>query len=359
MQATVRTLLDIVGQPHTIYETPIFQRKYSWTERQCEDLFNDILAAGKAQSEHFMGLVLYGLDREKPQDFGAEEVYDLIDGQQRAETMTLLLAALRDTLKDVDPKRGAALADAGFPLETMDATYLLAADGQPKLRISNADEPTLTLLATQGLAALAEAEAAFVKGSDDSDVLSELIVGNVRYFAQRIADLGPAELATLGAGLHQLIVVAAELEEGDQPQLVFETLNSRGMPLSTTDLIRNLLLSRYDYEEQALLFERYWQPVQELFFDDGERLYEDAAVYSWLKEQEPDLVIGARSELYQTFKAYVLAHEPIDIAATLQELSEYCLKFMESLDTPQAKAALDWARGRLQGLVSERHLFGD
>ena len=344
MKSQVLPLLSVLGQLNTRFQTPIFQRVYSWTQRQRTDIWDDIWAAGANETEHFMGSVLIGPD-EQP------GISDLIDGQQRAVTLSLLLAALRDRLKAEPALQSDEYASSNgeddanlLDAASIDSHYLMT-DGQVKLGISNADAETF--------------QAVVLGNPLPEEDASENIVENERYFADQIASLDKSGLVRLTRGLQKLVVVLAELEPGDQAQLIFETLNSRGMSLSTTDLIRNLLIARFNWEEQARLFEQYWHPVEEAYFDDEERLYEDAAVYAWLKTQDPDITVSARSELYQAVKTYILGIERLNLEELLESLSGFCLRFIEIRETPEAKAAIDWALGRLQGLVSERKLFGD
>ena len=98
MKTTQRTFLDYLGAPHTHFIIPVYQRVYTWSDKQCATLWRDCAHAGEAQSEHFIGTVLYSPD---PELTGAQtQAIDIIDGQQRTATISLLIAALADYLEE-------------------------------------------------------------------------------------------------------------------------------------------------------------------------------------------------------------------------------------------------------------------
>lgn len=359
MQVKQEYLLDLIGQPDARFQIPIYQRVYAWTQRQCDELWADVLRAGSTGADHFIGTVLYGMSGEAP-DAGCA-VLDLIDGQQRFTTVMLLLAALRDVLAEDDAEEKAAsaecadeanltAADAVAPDPArIDSTLLFAvnADGvAPKLTLSEVDQPTFRAILERTTL-------------PEEDALSTNLTGNHAFFKERLRTAGSAQAAW--RGLRRLLVIGARLEDGDQPQAVFESLNARGMALSPADLIRNLLFARFGYDEQKRLFQQYWEPIEGMFPEDSDMpdLYVDAALHAWLEEHAPDLTLQDASEIYTAFKAHLRAHPDLPLEDLLHSLHDSCAAFAQRLGTTEAKRHLDWAQGKLTGLVSERKLFGD
>lgn len=92
MITKLETLLDVLGTPNTQLVIPVYQRVYAWTEAQCNTLWEDVLQAGRTGSPHFAGTILYNVEES-----GARRM-DVVDGQQRLATVSLMIAALRDYL---------------------------------------------------------------------------------------------------------------------------------------------------------------------------------------------------------------------------------------------------------------------
>lgn len=206
---------------------PIFQRDYSWGTKQCAQLWEDILRVGRdpQAKAHFLGSVVY---------IGAEDIaadvprWLVIDGQQRLTTMTLLMAALRDqlrTLGDSDDHPTSAAAVEDRFLQNRHAK----ADRRSKLALRRIDQDTLNAL---------------VAGKDLPSQAATRVRENYAYFLERFAE---AELETVWRGIGKLVVVHVSLTRGqDDPQLIFESLNSTGLDLTQADLIRNFVLMRLD-----------------------------------------------------------------------------------------------------------------
>lgn len=344
------SLVDFVATPAVVFQVPLFQRVYAWTQRQCEELWADLMdAAARPQGAegHFMGTLLYDACAGAA---GSAQVGDplvlwrLIDGQQRFTTMVLLLLALRDQAQKVGFDAGPLVRKA------MDERFFfVGAKGgarRAKLQLSRVDQPTLQALLKA--APLPE-----------GDGRSALLADNYCFFAERLGDAGAIEAAW--TGIKRLFVVAARLEEGDQPQSVFESLNSKGVALSASDLIRNLLFVHFGYERQERLYDAYWEPLEGLFpvVDGWPDLYIDAALHSWLKANAPEIRVQERSELYSAFKTYVRRHPELPLEDLLKGLNAHCVRFAQDLEGDAVRKHVDWVQGRLEGLVSERRLFGD
>ncbi|EXI67543.1 MAG: hypothetical protein AW08_01804 [Candidatus Accumulibacter adjunctus] len=225
---------------------PIFQRDYSWGTKHCQQLWNDILRVGgdAAARAHFLGSVVY-IAAEDNQ--AAIPRWLLIDGQQRLSTVTLLLTALRDHLKSHPSDDEALPSD-----EEVEDRFLRNRHGRgerrSKLMLRRADNEALS-----GLLA----------GQDLSDTAAETVRENDAFFLNRLAE---ADLAQVHAGIAKLVIVDVSLTRGqDDPQMIFESLNSTGLDLTQADLIRNFVLMRLDDELPKRLYEVCWRPSEQAF----------------------------------------------------------------------------------------------
>ena len=337
MKANLKSLLDVLGRSDTQYVIPIFQRVYSWTKRQCEQLWVDMFEASEAKSMHFMGMLISKPDSR----VGAVGRAEIIDGQQRLTTMTLMLIALRDMLCAEGSEQCAMKANE------IDKTYLQAPERRCKLVLSEQDQPVLERL---------------VLGSElprDADA-SSFLLGNLEFFRNKMAETG-SFLSEVLPALESLAVIAVELEPGDAPQQVFESLNAKGKPLSTTDLIRNTLLVRFGSSGQEKIFETYWTPLDEAFSQFGREqdIYLDAALHQWITARGGVVQVPKRTDLYQVFKRYIESKKDTALEDMLKSISDSSLQFARDSQSPEAKRHLDWAIDRPTGLISQRRIFGD
>ena len=223
MKAIDRRFTEIIDG-NKQFKIPVFQRDYSWTTEQCHQMWDDIMGTSSGDVDgHFLGSFVY-----VEGDAGAAfSNWLVIDGQQRLTTLTLLLIALRDHIRethwvgeDPTPER----IDAYF-LKNMHET----GDRNYKLALRRHDDETLRTL---------------VDGKDPSKVEknSELVVEAYRYF-KGLLNSPEVDPDKVYRGIGRLNIVDVKLERHiDNPQLVFESLNSTGIDLSQSDLIRNYLL---------------------------------------------------------------------------------------------------------------------
>ena len=186
---------------------PAFQRDYSWTAEQCQQLWDDIVRAGRSNSDHFIGSVVY-IAGNTGAVFSS---WLVVDGQQRLTTLTLLLIALRDHIRETGWTRQeptAAQIDAFFLTNVYQSS-----DRRYKVVLRRHDDATLRAL---------------VDGKDPLEIenRSELVVAAYRYFRKQLnAPESDPELVYRGIG--HLKIVDVKLDRRiDDPQRVFESLNS-------------------------------------------------------------------------------------------------------------------------------------
>ena len=251
MQIQQESFLGLMAKPDTRFVIPVFQRVYSWDARQCNELWEDIMAAGaqtdEAAEPHFMGMLLYSADTET---WHGASMFDVIDGQQRMTTMTLLLCALARYLDETGVQVGGLSANDVFERYLRIGTGASAAG---KLTLSFMDRDTL--FALLGI------------GTMPTEPAGRLI-DNLELFYSKMREPG-FSVTQLWRGLERLEIASILLAHDDSPQLVFESLNSKGMALSTADRIRNFIVvtdEANDHVDDGV-FERCWLPLEKLVAD--------------------------------------------------------------------------------------------
>lgn len=235
---------------------PVFQRDYSWSEENCRQLWKDILeiAADPGDRGHFIGSVVYVATGDSAAGFTR---WLLIDGQQRVTTLTLLLTALRDHIREAGWKG----SENGPTAKRIEAYFLRnlqeEGDREIKLRLRRHDDATLQAL---------------VNGQELPADPSPRIRDNYELFRELLQEEDPE---TVYMGVNRLVVVDVTLERGiDDPQLIFESLNSTGVDLSPSDLIRNFILMRLPEKDQTRLYDAYWSKIEALF-RGSERIFDN------------------------------------------------------------------------------------
>ena len=337
MQTHQANYLEYLETPGTQLSIPVFQRQYSWGVWQCEELWEDILRAGVASEEHFIGSIVYTEEPAGGQR-GVERLFNVVDGQQRTTTVSLLLLALRDHLAAT----GGSVC--GLDAAQVDARYLhlQGADGRaPKLSAAPGDQATY---------------ASLLDGTPlpQRYKVSGCMTTNYAYFKDKLA-LG--ELEQMWRGLERLFAIIVMLDGDDDPQLIFEGINSKGVSLATSDLLRNKLFYGADEAEQQRLLEQYWEPIEALFDNGTNQLAFNAALRCWLVEKDSSLEKHNRHELYSVFRKFVNESYQGSIEELMGELLEHCRSFKEQIRGPQVKRHLDWAVGEAPAGAANR-IFG-
>ena len=209
---------------------PVYQRHYRWDVDRCRQLLNDVRAAADSAvgESHFLGSILCTAS-----DSPGESV--LIDGQQRVTTLTLLIAALYDTLREAEPERAGTLRE-----------LLTAQPGVTKLRPHEGRQNDLTDIVFNPRRGNREpGESAF----EDN---YRYFLGEVHLDATRVCD-----------GLDRLEHVLITLAEGANAQQVFESLNSTSVPLRDHELVHNYILMGLSHDDQKLIERNYWVPLED------------------------------------------------------------------------------------------------
>lgn len=303
MKAIERSFTGIINGT-TQFVIPVFQRDYRWTEAQCQQLWNDIVhISTNPTRHHFLGSVVYISTGDSTAGFTR---WLLIDGQQRVTTMTLLFIALRDHIKASQW----AGSEHGPTEKRVDAYFVKnvqeTGDRAYKLVLRRRDNATLRSL---------------VDGKPAPKDASDRILDCYEFFREQLRTSDP-ELVYSGIG--RLIVVDVTLNQGvDDPQLVFESLNSTGIDLSQSDLIRNFILMRLSERDQTRLYEEYWSPVEQLF-RDSERAF-DAFIRDYIALRTRASKQEKAEDIYFAFRRVFgdIGRDVEAVEALLQELFKH------------------------------------
>ncbi|GAA9003582.1 DUF262 and DUF1524 domain-containing protein [Helicobacter pylori] len=329
MDADKNTLLNFIkGNQNNQLVIPIYQRLYSWEEEQCKQLWDDIIKIGgdDKMDGHFIGFILYMLVGITH----SNNILLIIDGQQRLTTITLLLTALRDHLNDEDEflKK--------FSCQKIQNRYLINSDKDSdkkfRLILSESDKDTLLSLID--------------KDKRKPSEPSLKIVENFKLFGEWISK-NTNQLETIFKGLEKLMIVEIALEKGkDDPQLIFESMNSKGMELMQTDLIRNYIIMETEIEKQESFYNKYWRAMEdELKQSKREDLFNKfVRHYLTIKTRVPNI-----NKVYVAFKDY-RQKEGIGIEDLLKDLQKYCGYFCQIAFKKEADKDLNKALGFLVDL---------
>ena len=247
MKATEANFLGFLKRSPQ-FVIPIYQRTYSWTERECGQLWEDILRTGGSDAipAHFTGSIVY-IEKGLYQVTSQSSLL-VIDGQQRLTTVMLILEALGRHVGDGEPVDG-------FSAKKLRSYYLLnpLEEGERgfKLLLTQTDKQSLLALMQQ---------------KPEPTESSLRISQNFAFFQEQVRSLEATGLALLCKGLAKLTIVDIALSrDQDNPQLIFESMNSTGRELSQADLIRNFILMGLEPTHQTRLYEEHWRPMEIAF----------------------------------------------------------------------------------------------
>ena len=229
----------------TLFIIPLYQRKYAWQQKHCARLFEDLKKIHcKNIPSHFFGSIVATKDSRNDDDLL------IIDGQQRITTLSLLILAGLNAVANGDMEAGHE------DLEEVRKNYLFAVrkrvDRQIKLKPIEGD---------------LEAYDALFTNNPDEFVKNTGMTSNYQLFYQMIkaSDLSFSDM--IGA-IERLTVIDIRLDSEDNPQLIFESLNSCGKDLEEADKVRNYLLMSLEPRDQEDYYHAYWSKIEKL--TDGE-----------------------------------------------------------------------------------------
>ena len=287
MKASERKITKLFSESDTVFSIPVYQRDYNWQEKQCQRLFKDILQTGKNEkvSSYFLGSIVYIHDGI----YGVgEKEFHVIDGQQRMTTLTLLFLAIYFKLK------GTILA------KDADKIY-----NQYVVNPYSEKEIKLKLLPPE--------ENLYILNKISHNKFNELevfqdrnMLKNYLFFEKELENLSFDDMKHLSNGIEKLIYIDIALEKGkDDPQKIFESLNSTGLDLSQGDLIRNYILMDLERGEQNRIYKEIWIPIE-----NNCKVSDGSEITSYVSDFIRDYLtlktekISSKPKVFETFKAY-------------------------------------------------------
>ena len=284
-EATLQKILNTSRQ----FIIPIFQRNFSWEKKQFKQLWTDIQRASKFTRErtHFIGSIVY-IDMGTPA--GRPQQLMLIDGQQRLTTLSLLLCALKRYVQKNDVETNL------IKTKKIDNQFLLNSDemgdDKYKLLLNAQDRETYIKLLEQ---------TEFTVNTP-----SKRIMNCYEYFYQQIEKCAD-DLNSIFLGILNLSLVAISLDKDkDNPQLIFESMNSTGKDLAQSDLLRNYLLMDLSTKEQNRLYTTYWKPMEDAFGQYAYLEKFDYFIRDFLTIKQNNGRICKVNDVYEQFKRYYI-----------------------------------------------------
>ena len=320
MKGSEQRLVEYMDGAKKRFVIPVYQRNYDWKMENCKQLFDDLVKIIRSgRNSHFFGSIVSVYNPD-----GRNSEYLIIDGQQRLTTVSLLFLAMYNLIEKKvitpnDPSLSRQLyedflVDKYQPQET-----------RIKLKPVKNDNTAFSKLFDE----------------DSEHVQKSNLTVNYNYFYERI-QRGEISVDELFDAICRLEIISIQLNQDDNPQLIFESLNSTGLALSEGDKIRNFILMGLPTKQQEDFYEKYWNRIEECTGYDVSAYIRD---YLSVKQ----CAIPQISRVYHTFKAYV-EERSIETEALLSDLLKYA-KYYQILRTGNtASVALNSSIYRLNRL---------
>lgn len=296
MKGSETKMLNFMEGADKRYIIPVYQRKYNWKQENCQQLYDDLKKIIRDKREsHFFGSIVSSVAAN-----GSKIEYYIIDGQQRLTTVTLLLLAIRNLLI----KKRITSAKENLN-EQINQRFLISpwanADDQIKLRPVKSD--------LEALARLFDGE--------DYIPTSNLTI-NYRFFCEQLLR-HEISVDDLFMAISKLEIISITLDNSDNAQLIFESLNSTGLALTEGDKIRNYILMGQLPENQIKLYDVYWAKIERCTGNDVSSFIRD---YLSIKRQ----ITPTISNVYKDFKEYAVSTN-LPVEDLLEDLLRYARLF--------------------------------
>lgn len=296
MKGSETKMLNFMEGADKRYIIPVYQRKYNWKQENCKQLYDDLKKIIRDKREsHFFGSIVSSVAAN-----GSKIEYYIIDGQQRLTTVTLLLLAIRNLLV----KKRITSAKENLN-EQINQRFLISpwanADDQIKLRPVKSDR--------EALARLFDGE--------DYIPTSNLTI-NYRFFCEQLLRQ-EISVDDLFMAISKLEIISITLDNSDNAQLIFESLNSTGLALTEGDKIRNYILMGQLPENQNKLYDVYWAKIERCTGNDVSSFIRD---YLSIKRQ----ITPTISNVYKDFKEYAVSTN-LPVEDLLEDLLWYARLF--------------------------------
>ena len=310
MLAHNNTIEEFLGAPKTVFVVPVYQRNYDWKGDNCKQLFQDIINVVQSGREHFLGTICFKVSSSHERS--------LIDGQQRLTSITLMLKAIFDF--DTDEEIRAEINDQylynrGRGIDNDFLKY--------KLHLNKRDDAVYHALLDNEKAKIESVLTPLQKKSH--------IYQNYTLFFDLVSEYVKkgGSVGDILEALRSLTIIELEIQQ-ENPQEIFESLNSTGLDLTNVDLLRNYFLMQFGHNEQTELYDKYWSQIEDAIgVDRMEQFFVDFLVFR--KRSDAITINGRRNHineksLYIAFKDYY-ASLPYE---SLYEKTESCFSDLKA-----------------------------
>lgn len=298
MNGNAQKLIKYLDGASKRFIIPVYQRNYDWKTEHCKQLYDDLVKVIRQnRKSHFFGSIV-----SVQSESGTMEEFLIIDGQQRLTTISLLLLAIYHLLSSGKMvSRDHQLTDKILKKYLIDEYE--PEEKRIKLKPIKNDQKAFGILFDQ----------------DEEYIPDSNLTINYRYFYDRIQH-GELDIDELFDAICKLEIINISLNHEDNPQLIFESLNSTGLNLSEGDKIRNYILMGLPNDQQTKFYEKYWNRIESYTDYDVSSFVRD---YLSIKQQStPNM-----NSVYPTFKKYVEDAEVADIEPLLKDLLEYAKRY--------------------------------
>lgn len=302
MEAKQNSITRFIQQQDTQFIIPVYQRNYDWKNEQCKQLLFDIYNSGfnnKIES-HFIGSIVY----LHSGPFVSPSKLTIIDGQQRLTTLTILLSAIHNRCLEIGNTRLADSIKRKYLInEDLDSTEKI------KLRPIKKDDKALSSVINNTI-------------SDFNEY--SRIIENYNYFYTNITE---DRIDIILKGLQKLAFIEVGLEKGkDDPQKIFQSLNSTGLDLSPADLIRNYILMGISEKLQNDIYNNFWKPIEDNCLEQKSNLSKVSEFirdYLTFKSSK----IPNKDKVYEAFKDTFEFDDEEKLKITLQDMKTYSIAY--------------------------------
>lgn len=241
MNGQAKLLVKFMSGADNRYIIPVYQRNYDWTQKQCKQLFDDLVQVSQTERKrHFFGSIV-----STPASGGSGSDFLIIDGQQRLTTVSILLVAVSNLIS-----AGKVACSDPMLVRYIRENFIVDvyASDERKLRLKPIKDDC-------------RAFDKLVDGDEEEFERDSHVTQNYDYFCTRIlaGEITPEKLVD---AIKRLEIIDIFVEQDENPQLIFESLNSTGLDLTEADKIRNFMLMGLDAETQNEYYEKYWNKIE-------------------------------------------------------------------------------------------------
>ncbi|MFD2827102.1 DUF4268 domain-containing protein [Leeuwenhoekiella polynyae] len=314
MKATELPINAFLQAANVQFVIPVYQRNYDWTSKECKELLKDIVAVEEdSRGTHFIGSIVFiheGI-------YSTSEVKELviIDGQQRLTTINILYVALYRFAKEN------GLEQDRDRLYNLFLTNQYVKQESSKLKLKQTDTNSAAFHA-------------IMIGTEKEFNQYSNVIENYTYFKSQITE---ENFETIQRGLNRLIFVEISLErDKDDPQRIFESLNSTGLELSQSDLIRNFILMDLEPKDQQRVFEQIWNPIEDNALD---LTHQKSMVSAYIRDYLTlrNNKIPNKSKVYEEFKKLYPNKKGDDYQQDLENIKSLSVHYKKFINPSTVK----------------------